>query len=101
MAGHGMIDWLRKFLYSDDEPVIAARGMLEPEAELWRQMLEQNGVPAFTKIMDAVALSDGHATGTDCALYVKQSDLQRARELLAARSRRHIVRQHRIPRLRR
>jgi hypothetical protein len=51
--------------------------------------------------MDAVALSDGHATGTDCALYVKQSDLQRARELLAARSRRHIVRQHRIPRPRR
>jgi hypothetical protein len=101
MAGHSMIDWLRKFLYSDDEPVIAARGMLEPEAELWRQMLENNGIRAFTKIMDAVAVSDGRATGTDCALYVKRSDLEQAQELLASTAPKRIVRQHRVPRERR
>lgn len=96
-----MIDWLRRFLYSEDEIVLAARGMLEPEAELWRDMLADEGIPAHTKVMDAVALSDGHATGTDCALYVKQSDLTRARELLAARSNGAVVRQHRRPRARR
>ena len=75
--------WLRRFFYSDDPIVKVATGLLEPEAEMWRDILEQEGVPAFAKIMDPIALSDGRATGINTALFVKQSDLGRARAILA------------------
>ena len=75
--------WLRRFFYSDDPIVKVIGGLLEPEAKMWREMLENEGVPAHTKIMDPVALSDGGALGTTTAIFVKQSDLDRAREVLA------------------
>ena len=74
--------WLRRFFYSDDPIVRLVGGMLEPEAEMWREALMNEGVRAFTKVMDAVAISDGRATGTNCALFVNRSDLERAREVL-------------------
>ena len=74
--------WLHKFLYSDDPVVKLAGGLLEPEAEMWREALENEGIRAFVKIMDPVALSQGRATGTNCALFVKRSDVERAREIL-------------------
>ena len=78
-----MMDWLRRFFYSDDPIVKVVGGLLEPEAKMWREMLENEGVPAHTKIMDPVAISDGGAMGTNTAIFVKQSDLEPARELLA------------------
>ena len=78
-----MMDWLRRFFYSDDPIVKVVGGLLEPEAKMWREMLENEGVPAHTKILDAVALSDGAAMGTNTAIFVKQSDLEAARDLLA------------------
>jgi hypothetical protein len=74
--------WLRTFFYSDDPVVQVAGGLLEPEAEMWREALENEGVRAFTKIKDPISLSDGRATGIDTAIFVKQSDLARAREVL-------------------
>ncbi len=78
-----MMRWLRRFFYSDDPIVKVIGGLLEPEAKMWREMLENEGVPAHTKIMDPVSLSDGGAMGTSTAIFVKQSDLEPARALLA------------------
>ena len=75
--------WLRRFFYSDDPIVKAVTGLLEPEAEMWRDMLEQEGIPSFTKTLDPIAISEGRATGTNVAIFVKQSDLERAEEVLA------------------
>ena len=83
-----MMRWLRRFFYSDDPIVKVASGLLEPEAEMWRDILQQEGVPAFAKVMDPVARSEGSATGTNTALFVKESDLERAREILSALSKR-------------
>ena len=79
-----MFKWLHKFFYSDDEVAIvrAAAGLLEPEAEMWREILANEGVRSFTKVLDPVARSEGRATGTNVAIFVKQSDLERAREVL-------------------
>jgi hypothetical protein len=73
--------WLRRFFYSDDPAVRLVGALTEPEAEAWRELLENNGVPAFTKTIDPL-ISQGRATGADCALFVKQSDVPRAREIL-------------------
>jgi hypothetical protein len=77
-----MMRWLRGWLYSDDEIVRVAAGLMEPEAEMWREVLEQAGVRSFTKTLDAVAVSDGRATGTNVGIFVRQSDEERAREIL-------------------
>jgi hypothetical protein len=81
--------WLHKFLYSDDPIVRVVTGLLEPEAEMWREILENEGVHAFTKILDAISLSDGRATSINTAIFVKQSDLERAREVLGPMLNRH------------
>jgi len=79
-----MFKWLHKFFYSDDEIVRVAAGLLEPEAEMWREILANEGVRSFTKVLDPVARSEGRATGTNVGIFVKQSDLERAREILAS-----------------
>ena len=80
-----MFKWLHKFFYSDDEIVKLAAGLLEPEAEMWREILSNEGVPSFTKILDPISLSDGRATGLNVGIFVKQSDLERAKEVLSPR----------------
>jgi hypothetical protein len=77
--------WLHRFFYSDDEFVRLAAGLLEPEAEMWREILSNEGVQSFTKILDPIALSDGRATGMNVGLFVKRSDLERAQEILGSR----------------
>ncbi len=79
-----MFKWLHKFFYSDDEIVRLASGLLEPEAEMWREILVNEGVRAFTKVLDPVARSDGQATGTNVGIFVKQSDLERAQQIVAS-----------------
>ena len=74
--------WLRRFFSSDDSVIQLVSDLLEPEAEMWRELLSNNGIRAFTKIRDPIALSEGRATGIDCALFVRRIDLERARELL-------------------
>ena len=82
-----MFKWLHRFFYSDDEIVPVAAGLLEPEAEMWREILEKEGVRAFSKVMDPLARSS--ATGINTTLFVKQSDLERARKVLAPMLKRH------------
>ncbi len=77
-----MFKWLHRFFYSNDEIVRVAAGLLEPEAEMWLEILANEGIPSFKKL-DVVAAADGLATGTNTAIFVKQSDLERAREVLA------------------
>ena len=76
--------WMRRFLYSDDEPVKLAGALAEPEAEMWRELLQNNGVPSSIKIIDPIALSEGGVTALDCSLYVRKDDLERAREVLGS-----------------
>lgn len=73
--------WLRRFFYSDDPAVKLVGALTEPDAEMRRELLENNGVRAFIKTMDPL-VSQGSATAADCALFVKRSDLIRAREIL-------------------
>ena len=73
--------WLRRFLYSDDPIVKLVDGLLEPEAEMWREILAKEGIPSFKKL-DDVAAADV-AAGTNVAIFVRQSDLERAQEILA------------------
>ncbi len=54
---------------------------------MWREILANEGIPSFKKL-DVVAVADGLATGTNVGIFVKQSDLARAREVLAPLSKR-------------
>ena len=72
--------WLRRFFYDNDPVVELVGGLLEPEAEMWRELLANNGVPAFTKIVDPVAL---FGVNSRYDMWVKRCDLERAREILA------------------
>ena len=80
-----MFKWLHSFFYSDDETVRLASGLLEPEAEMWHEILSNEGVQSYTKILDPISLSDGRATGLNVGIFVKQSDLERARRVLGSR----------------
>lgn len=80
-----MMRWLRRFFYSDDPIVKVAAAMNKPEAEMWREMLENDGIPSMVKNITGGYLYEyGNATlmRPDFDLFVKQSDLERAREAL-------------------
>jgi hypothetical protein len=79
-----MFRWLNKFFYSDDPIVKVVGSASEPEAEMWRELLENNRIRAFVKIVDPIAFSEGRATGAYCNLFVKKNDLERAREILGS-----------------
>ena len=85
-----MMRWWRKFFYDEDPMVRVAAGLLEPEAEMWRELLQNEGIHSFKK-MDTVAVAD-MAAGTNVAIFVKQSDAERARGVLAPlRQQGHLV----------
>jgi hypothetical protein len=78
--------WLRRFLYSDDPDVKVADGLSEFDAGIAEELLRNNGIIAMKKNMLAIydrywrpMLPGGH----NFALWVKRSDLERARELLS------------------
>jgi hypothetical protein len=77
-----MIRWLRRFFYSEDPIVKLVDGLLEPEAQMWREVLENSNIKAVTR-SDSLAVSQGGATGTNTGIFVKESDLLRARDVLA------------------
>jgi hypothetical protein len=78
--------WLRDFFYDKDPIVKVAAGLSEPEALMYRELLENNGVAAMAKNMNALSVTRefGSMPG-DFDILVKQSDLERAREVLRAR----------------
>jgi hypothetical protein len=80
-----LFKWLHKFFYSDDEIVKLADGVSEPDAELARELLMNNGVAAMMRNMDFLSVDGGRMampSANNFALYVKQSDLERAIEIL-------------------
>ncbi|MDZ4278972.1 MAG: DUF2007 domain-containing protein [Dehalococcoidia bacterium] len=77
-----VMGWLRRFFYSDDPLVKVVRGMSEPEAQMWRDVLADNGIAATTKNMNFLSVAYYAGPFNDFDMWVKQSDLERARETL-------------------
>ena len=74
--------WLRRFFSSDDPAVRLVGALSEPEAEMWREALANEGIPSASKNTDGVAVAYSASSGQSIDLFVKQSDLARARETL-------------------
>jgi len=80
-----MFKWLHKFLYSDDEVVKLADGLSEFDAGSYQEMLASNGIVAMKKNMEGWVSQYGNAmtfSTNNFALYVKQSDVPRAIDIL-------------------
>ena len=76
--------WLRKFFYSDDPTVKVRAALTESDVLLLRDVLEESDVPAMFKNMNVLTVThEAGSFGSDYDLFVKQSDLERARELLS------------------
>ena len=75
--------WLRRFFYSDDPIVKLVGALSEPEAEMWRGLLASNGIVAMVKYAGALGGYGYRGATTDFEMFVKQSDVERAREILA------------------
>lgn len=75
--------WLRRFFYSDDPIVMLVGALSEPEAEMWRELLAEDGLVAMVKYTGALGGYGYRGGSRDFDLFVKQSDLTRARQILA------------------
>ena len=76
--------WLRRFFSSGDPIVKLVAALSETEAQMSRDILEDNGIPAMVKNMNFLTVAQqAGSIGNDYDLFVKQSDLERARELLS------------------
>ena len=76
--------WLREFFSSGDPIVKLAGALSETEAQMLRDILQDNGVPAMVKNMNFLTVAhEAGSLGNDYDLFVRQSDLERARELLS------------------
>ena len=78
-----MMRWLKRYLEGDDPIVKVVGAISEQEAGMWRELLENNGIPAMSKNMSGLSVT-GHVgpMSIDFDLFVKRSDLERAREIL-------------------
>ncbi len=77
--------WLRNFFYSEDPTVKVRAALSESEALLLRDVLEDSDVPAMFKNMNVLTVThEAGSFGSDYDLFVKQSDLARAEEILEA-----------------
>ncbi len=76
--------WLRRFFSSGDPIVKLTAALSETEAQISRDILQDNGIPAMVKNMNFLTVThEAGSIGNDYDLFVKQSDLERARELLS------------------
>ena len=74
--------WLKRFLASEDPIVKLVAALTEPEAQMRRELLENDGVAAMVKDV-GIGLSAYGATppfGFD--LFVNRKDVERAAEIL-------------------
>ena len=74
--------WLRRFLYSDDPEVKLASGLSELEAKMWQELLAKNGIHTLAKSANFLSAYQVAPMPNDYDIWVKQSDLERAREIL-------------------
>ena len=78
--------WLRKFLYSDDPVVKLVAALTEPEAEMRRELLANEEIVAMVKNRSSLSYMWGSGAlpfENNFDLFVKQSDVERAEEILA------------------
>ena len=67
-----------------EDPVVKLTGALsEPEAEMWRELLANEGIVAMVKNMSAFLAHHQLPFSNSFDLFVRESDLERAQELLA------------------
>ena len=74
--------WLRGFFSSDDPIVKFVAALNETEAQMRREILEREGVPAMVRNVEGDTSAYGAAPLYGFALFVKQSDAERAEEIL-------------------
>ena len=75
------MDWLRRFFHSDNPVVKLVGALTEPEAEMYRELLADNGIVAMVKNTGAFTyLQLPMENSFD--LLIRQSDLERATEVL-------------------
>lgn len=74
--------WLKGFFASDDPIVRIVGALSEPEAQMHRERLERAGVPAMVKDVVGGSSSFEAVPPLGFALFVKQSDVERAAEVL-------------------
>ena len=74
--------WLKRFLASDDPIVKLVAALTEPEAQMRRELLENNGLPAMVKDVGGGLSAYGATPPFAFDLFVKQSDAERAAEIL-------------------
>ena len=77
--------WLKRLFATDatGDPIVKLIGALsEPEAQMRREQLEREGVPAMVKDMGAGFSAYGATPPLGFDLFVKQSDLERAEDIL-------------------
>lgn len=91
-----MLTWLRRLFTGGEalgskpveppaDPIVRVRAALtEPDAEMWRTLLVNNGVPAMVKNVGSGFWRMGQPSSfsPDYDLFVRQSDLERAEEIL-------------------
>ena len=76
---------LRRFFYSDDETVKLADGLSEFDAAQYQELLANSGITAMKKNMGVWAGRFGGAISfatNEHALFVKQSNVEQARQVL-------------------
>ena len=75
------MDWLRRFFHSDNPVVKLVGALTEPEAEMYRELLADNGIVGMVKNTGAFTyLQLPMENSFD--LLIRQSDLERATEVL-------------------
>lgn len=74
--------WLKRFLSSDDPIVRLIAAMTEPEAQMRRELLESEGVPAMVKDRGGGLHAVGGSVPFGFDLFVKQSDTERAAKII-------------------
>ncbi|MEX0786382.1 MAG: DUF2007 domain-containing protein [Dehalococcoidia bacterium] len=75
---------MRRYLYSDDPTVKVASGLSEPDAEMARDLLSDEGIRLIAKNMNFLSVANIGGVGNDYDLWVRRSDVEQARELLEA-----------------
>jgi hypothetical protein len=83
----GLLGWLHDFFYSDDEIVKLADGLSELDAAQYQELLANSGITAMEKNMGVWAGRFGGAMSfatNEYALFVKQSNVEQARQALGS-----------------
>ena len=79
-----MLRWLRRWLGYDEEPVVElVGGLSDPEAEMWAEMLRNEGIAVVVKSASPLVGYFATRTLADFALCVRANDAARARDVLS------------------